>query len=197
MHLSLFITNLDTKFIVHISRQLYTEQELIHSLKQKDEAAFSYLYDNYSAALNGVIYPMINDFALSEDILQEAFIKIWNNIDSYDVTKGKLYTWMRRITHNLTLDTLKSNQHKYQSKVVSDERVVANVSVNNNVFTKLDSQDFKRKLETLDKKQRLIIDMSYFQGYTQEEIANELEMPVGTVKTKIRSAIIELRKIFN
>ena len=182
---------------MHISRQLYTEQELIHSLKQKDEAAFSYLYDNYSAALNGVIYPMINDFALSEDILQEAFIKIWNNIDSYDVTKGKLYTWMRRITHNLTLDTLKSNQHKYQSKVVSDERVVANVSVNNNVFTKLDSQDFKRKLETLDKKQRLIIDMSYFQGYTQEEIANELEMPVGTVKTKIRSAIIELRKIFN
>jgi RNA polymerase sigma factor (sigma-70 family) len=74
---------------------------------------------------------------------------------------------------------------------------VTNVSVNNNVFTKLDSQDFRRKLETLDKKQRLIIDMSYFQGYTQEEIARELEMPVGTVKTKIRSAIIELRKIFN
>lgn len=182
---------------MQISKQLYTEQELVHSLKQKDEAAFSYLYDNYAAALNGVIYAMVNDFTISEDILQEAFLKIWNNIDAYDETKGKLYTWMRRITHNLTLDTLKSNQHKYQTKVVSDERVITNVSVNNNVFTKLDSQDFRRKLETLDKKQRLIIDMSYFQGYTQEEIARELEMPVGTVKTKIRSAIIELRKIFN
>ncbi len=182
---------------MQISKQLYTEQELVYSLKQKDEAAFSYLYDNYAAALNGVVYAMVNDFSLSEDILQEAFLKIWNNIDAYDETKGKLYTWMRRITHNLTLDTLKSNQHKYQAKVVSDERVVTNVSVYNNVFTKLDSQDFKQKLETLDKKQRLIIDMSYFQGYTQEEIARELEMPVGTVKTKIRSAIIELRKIFN
>jgi RNA polymerase sigma factor (sigma-70 family) len=182
---------------VQINKKQYTEQELVFSLKQKDEAAFSYLYDNYAAALNGVVYAMVNDFSLSEDILQEAFLKIWNNIDAYDETKGKLYTWMRRITHNLTLDTLKSNQHKYQTKVVSDERVITNVSVNNNVFTKLDSQDFKQKLETLDKKQRLIIDMSYFQGYTQEEIARELEMPVGTVKTKIRSAIIELRKIFN
>jgi RNA polymerase sigma factor (sigma-70 family) len=182
---------------VQINKKQYTEQELVFSLKQKDEAAFSYLYDNYAAALNGVVYAMVNDFSLSEDILQEAFLKIWNNIDAYDETKGKLYTWMRRITHNLTLDTLKSNQHKYQTKVVSDERVITNVSVNNNVFTKLDSQDFKQKLETLDKKQRLIIDMSYFQGYTQEEIAKELEMPVGTVKTKIRSAIIELRKIFN
>ena len=182
---------------MQISNQQYTEQELVLSLKQKDETAFSYLYDNYAAALNGVIYAMVNDFSLSEDILQEAFLKIWNNIDAYDETKGKLYTWMRRITHNLTLDTLKSNQHKYQTKVVSDERVITNVSVNNNVFSKLDSQDFKRKLQTLDKKQRLIIDMSYFQGFTQEEIARELEMPVGTVKTKIRSAIIELRKIFN
>lgn len=181
---------------MHISKQLYTEQELVYSLKQKDENAFSYLYDNYGAALNGVIFAMINDYALTEDILQESFVKIWNNIHAYDETKGKLYTWMRRITHNLTLDTLKSNQHKYQNKVLGDEMVVANVSVSNTVFSNLDTQDFKRKLDTLDKKQRLIIDMSYFQGYTQEEIAKELEMPVGTVKTKIRSAIIELRKIF-
>ncbi len=182
---------------MQISKQSYTEQDLVLSLKQKDEGAFSYLYDNYSAALNGVIYAMVNDDALSEDILQEAFIKIWNNIDAYDETKGKLYTWMRRITHNLTLDTLKSNQHKYQSKVAGDEYVVSNISVNNQVFNKMDSADFRRKLDTLDAKQRTIIDMSYFQGYTQEEIAKELEMPVGTVKTKIRTAIIELRKIFN
>jgi RNA polymerase sigma factor (sigma-70 family) len=61
---------------------------------------------------------------------------------------------------------------------------------------KLDSLDFKKKLDTLDPKQRQIIDLSYYQGYTQEEIAAQLDMPVGTVKTKIRAAIIELRKIF-
>lgn len=170
---------------------------MVFSLKKKDESAFSYLYDNYSAALNGVIYAMVGDITLTEDILQEAFLKIWKNIDAYDESKGKLYTWMRRLTHNLTLDNLKSNQHKYQNKVVKDEMAVINIQVNNSIIGKLDSLDFKRKLDKLDPKQRRIIDMSYYQGYTQEEIAAALDMPVGTVKTKIRSAIIELRKIFN
>lgn len=182
---------------MQISNQLYTEQELVLSLKQRDEAAFSYLYDNYGAALNGVIHAMVNDYTIAEDILQEAFLKIWNNIAAYDDTKGKLYTWMRRITHNLTLDTLKSNQYKYQKKVVDDEMAVTNINVSNTVITTLDSKDFQRKLDVLDAKQRMIIDLSYFKGYTQEEIAKKLDMPVGTVKTKIRSAIIELRKIFN
>jgi RNA polymerase sigma factor (sigma-70 family) len=165
-------------------------------LKQKDQSAFSYLYDNYSNALNGVIYAMVEDITLTEDILQEAFVKIWKNIDAYDDSKGKLYTWIRRLTHNLTLDTLKSNQHKYRTKVVNDEMAVVNIQVSSTTLGKLDSLDFKKKLDTLDPKQRKIIDMSYYQGYTQEEIAAELDMPVGTVKTKIRTAIIELRKVF-
>jgi RNA polymerase sigma factor (sigma-70 family) len=182
---------------VQITKQIYSEQELVLSLKQRDESAFSYLYDNYSAALNGVIYGMVNDFATTEDILQEAFLKIWNNIDSYDETKGKLYTWMRRIANNLTIDTLKSKLHKQQSKVVDNELAVVNLQANNNITARLNTMDLQKKLDTLDPKQRVIIDMSYFQGYTQEEIAKELDMPVGTVKTRIRSAIIELRKILN
>jgi RNA polymerase sigma factor (sigma-70 family) len=180
---------------VQISKRTYTEEELVLSLQQRDETAFSYLYDNYAAALNGVIYGMVNDFAQAEDILQEAFLKIWNNIDSYDATKGKLYTWMRRITNNLTLDILKSKLHRQQSLVVENELAVTNVQGNNNITERLNALDLQNRLNTLDKKQRIIIDMSYFQGYTQEEIAKELDMPVGTVKTKIRSAIIELRKI--
>jgi RNA polymerase sigma factor (sigma-70 family) len=187
---------LKLKLLTIGSTYTYSEQELVLSLKQKDESAFSYLYDNYSAALNGVIYAMVGDVTLSEDILQEAFLKIWKNIDAYDDTKGKLYTWMRRLTHNLTLDNLKSNQHKYQQKVAKDEMAVVNIQVTDSVMGKLDSLDFKKKLDTLDPKQRQIIDLSYYQGYTQEEIAAQLDMPVGTVKTKIRAAIIELRKIF-
>jgi RNA polymerase sigma factor (sigma-70 family) len=182
---------------VQINKQTYTEQELVFSLKKRDESAFSYLYDNYSAALNGVIYGMVNDYNTSEDILQEAFLKIWNNIDSYDETKGKLYTWMRRITNNLTLDILKSKLHKQQSKVVENELAVTNFQASNNINERLNTLDLQKKLATLDPRQRVILDMSYFQGYTQEEIAKELDMPVGTVKTRIRTAIIELRKILN
>jgi RNA polymerase sigma factor (sigma-70 family) len=176
----------------------YTEYELVLSLQNREEAAFSYLYDNYAGALNGIINAMINDLALAEDILQEAFLKIWRNIEHYDESKGKLFTWMRTIAHNLTLDTLKSKQYKQQNKVTSDEFAVTNIQdKNSNINSKLDSSDLKNKIEQLDYKQRTILNMSYFQGYTQEEIAKTLEMPVGTVKTKLRTAIIELRKIIN
>ncbi len=181
---------------MQVSKQQYTEHELVSSLKVRDEVAFSYLYDNYSVSLNGVIFMLVNDVTLAEDILQEAFLKIWNNIDLYDETKGKLYTWMRRIAHNLALDTMKSSQYKNQNRIVTNESVLTNIAVNNNVINKFESNDFKRKLEFLDEKQQILINMSYYQGYTQKEIAKELEIPEGTVKTRIRSAIIELRKIF-
>ncbi|HET7118740.1 MAG TPA: sigma factor, partial [Hanamia sp.] len=70
----------------------YNEEDLVLLLKSGDESAFSYLYDHYSGALNGIIFKIINDTTLSEDILQEAFVKIWNNFSSYDPSKGRLFT---------------------------------------------------------------------------------------------------------
>src|SRR5207253_4702565 len=72
----------------------YSEEELVILLQNRDQKAFSYLYDNYAAALNGVIYRMVENRELAEDILQEAFIKIWNNFSNYDSLKGRLFTWM-------------------------------------------------------------------------------------------------------
>ena len=80
----------------------YSEEELVLLLQNHDQQAFSYLYDNYSAALNGIIYRMVDNRELAEDILQEAFVKIWNNFSSYDTGKGRLFTWMLNITRNLT-----------------------------------------------------------------------------------------------
>lgn len=94
----------------------YSEEELIQLLKTGDESAFSYLYDHYSGALFGVIFKIIGDQPLAEDILQEAFVKIWNNFSSYDSSKGRLFTWMLNITRNLTIDTLRSKSYKKQSK---------------------------------------------------------------------------------
>jgi RNA polymerase sigma factor (sigma-70 family) len=139
---------------------------------------------------------VIQDKTITEDILQDAFVKIWKNIDNYDSSKGRLYTWLRKLTHNLTLDYLKSKHHKTNQKVVATEEVVTAIPVANTVIGRLDANDFKQKLNKLDAKQRQILDLSYYQGYTQEEIAVALDMPIGTVKTRIRNAIIELRKIF-
>jgi len=154
------------------STKTYSEQELLLSLRNGDQSALSYLYDYYGGALNNVILNMIKDEGLCEDILQETFLKIWNNIKLYDENKGRLFTWMRTIACNLAMD--KSNVDSFIAK-----------------------SDMQNRMSKLESQQRLIINLSYFEGYTQEQIAAALSMPLGTVKTKIRTAIISLRKTFN
>lgn len=172
----------------------YTEEELVHLLQQKDQQAFSYLYDNYAPALNAVIYRMVEDQVLSEDILQEVFVKIWNNFNSYDQIKGRLFTWMVNITRNLTIDTMRSKGYKKQTKISGDENSVNNLQDGNSGIEKFDSMGVAKQLINLKPDQRQIIDLAYFKGYTQDEISKQLDIPLGTVKTKMRTAILELRK---
>ena len=173
----------------------YNEEELVLLLQSRDQQAFSYLYDNYSAALNGIIYRMVENRELSEDILQEAFVKIWNNFSSYDTGKGRLFTWMLNITRNLTIDTLRSKSYKKQGKISSDENSVSNLTDDARIAERFDAMGIRKKLVNLKPEQRVIIDLAYFSGYTQDEISKEMGIPLGTVKTRMRSAIIELRKM--
>lgn len=173
----------------------YSEEVLVSLLQRKDQQAFSYLYDNYSAALYGVIFKMVEDKELSEDILQEAFVKIWNNFSSYDNTKGRLFTWILNLARNLTIDTLRSKGYKQQSKIRGDENSVNNLSDKSSDIGRFDSLGIRKHLSLLKTDQKQIIDLAYFGGLTQEEIATQLSIPLGTVKTRMRAAIIELRKI--
>lgn len=173
----------------------YSEEELVFALQQQDQQAFSYLYDNYSGALFGLIYKMVNDKELGEDILQEAFVKIWNNFANYDSAKGRLFTWMINLARNLTIDTLRSKGYKKQSKIHSDEKSVNNFSDNTNTAEKFDAMGIRKQLTLLKNDQKEIIDLAYFGGFTQDEISKQLGVPLGTVKTRMRAAILELRKV--
>lgn len=173
----------------------YSEEELVNALQQQDRSAFSYLYDNYSGALFGLICKMVNEKELAEDILQEAFVKIWNNFTSYDRVKGRLFTWMINLTRNLTIDTLRSKGYKKQSQIHSDDNSVNNYSDNSNVAAKFDAMGIRNQLTLLNSDQKQVIDLAYFGGLTQDEISKQLGIPLGTVKTRMRAAILELRKI--
>jgi len=162
-------------------------------LQQRDQQVFSYLYDHYAPALNAVIYRMVEDRELSEDLLQDAFVKIWNNFNSYDKTKGRLFTWMINLTRNLTIDTLRSKSYKKQSKISADENAVSNVKDSSTGIEKFDAVGLTKHLSNLKPDQKTIIDLAYFNGFTQDEISKQLDIPLGTVKTKMRSAILELR----
>lgn len=173
----------------------YSEEELVLLLQQKDQHAFSYLYDNYAGALNGIICRMVEEDQLAEDILQESFLKIWNNFAQYDSSKGRLFTWMINLTRNLTIDTLRSKGYKKQQKISKDENSVINYHDKNYGSDRFDSIGLRKQVSNLKPEQKSIIDLAYFNGYTQEEISKELGIPLGTVKTRMRSAIMELRKI--
>ena len=173
----------------------YSEEELILLLKTGDQSAFSYLYDNYAGALNTVICKLISDQHLAEDILQEAFVKIWNNFSSYDATKGRLFTWMLNITRNLTIDTIRSKGYKSQAKIQNSDIAVTTVNNNSNENDKFDALGLREQTMQLKEEQKKVIDLAYFEGFTQEEISKKLGIPLGTVKTRIRSGISVLKKL--
>ena len=169
------------------------EEELVKLLKLKDKESFSYLYDNYSQALFGIILRILNqERQTAEDVLQECFVKVWKKIDSYDRIKGTLFTWMLNIARNTAIDKLRSlNRNSIQSL---DENVYAVDKVHHHSINE-DSIGVKEVVNNLKPEHKIIIDLAYFGGYTQEEISEKLNMPLGTVKTRARSALIELRKI--
>ena len=175
--------------------KLLQEDELVSRLFKKDQVAFSYLYDNYSAALYGVVYRIVQDEESAEDVLQEAFLKIWNNFSQYDKTKGKLFTWIVNIARNLAIDFTRSKSFKNQQKNLDVDKIVSFIDSRRSTAFNTDQVGLKKLLDNLKPEQREILDLVYFNGYTQAEVAEELNIPLGTVKTKIRMALIQLRSI--
>lgn len=174
------------------STQKHTEEEFVALLKCKDSSAYSLLYDNYSSALYGMISRVIPAEEIAEDILQDVFIKIWKNIENYDASKGRLFTWMLNIARNAAIDYSRSKQFKVENKLQGMEPLQYEGSTygQNNA----DFIGVKEQVAKLKDDYRILIDMIYFAGYTQEDTAKELNIPLGTVKTRVRAAIIKLRE---
>lgn len=172
----------------------HTEEELVALLKRKDSNAYSLLYDNYSAALFGVITRVIPAEEIAEDILQDVFIKIWKNIEHYDASKGRLFTWMLNIARNAAIDYSRSKQFKIENKLQGIETARYEMSGRSSGQSNSDFIGVKEQVAKLKDDYRVLIDMIYFGGYTQEDAAKELNIPLGTVKTRVRAAIIKLRE---
>lgn len=190
--------------VLYISRPLSTikkislsEEDLVLSLKNKDKLAINALYDMYSGSLLGVISRIIQQTEIAEDILQETFIKIWNSAESYDSSKGRLFTWMMNIARNLSIDKLRSKDFKNSVKNHDIENNVDFIDAQKKVSFNSDTLGIKEMVTALKPEYTSILNMVYFKGYTHMEAAEELNLPLGTVKTRIRMAIMELRKNFN
>jgi len=170
----------------------YTEQELIRALKERDDQAYGYLYDNYSGALYSIILQIVQNTELASDVLQEVFINIWRKIESYDPSRGRLFTWMLNITRNASIDTLRSKSYQNSQK---NQGLSENVNINSQVTqTNIDNIGLNKILAKLKPEHRVLIELAYFKGYTHEEIAQIEDIPLGTVKTRIRNALLQLKE---
>jgi RNA polymerase sigma factor (sigma-70 family) len=170
----------------------YTEHDLITALKAGDEAAFSFLYDHYSGSLYSIILQLVKIPETANDVLQEVFINIWRKIDSYDPFKGRLFTWMLNISRNASIDMLRSKS--YQNSLKNQEITETVYGGNPVTQPAVDSIGLVRFLGKLRPEHRVLIELAYFKGYTQEEIAEIEDIPLGTVKTRIRNALLQLKE---
>jgi len=167
------------------------------ALRNREKIAIEALYDMYSASLYGVISRIIMDTATAEDVLQETFVKIWHSFSGYSSEKGRLFTWKVNIARNLAIDKIRSKDYKNQNKNQELENNVTFIDEQRSTVYKPELLGIKELVETLKPEQKSILELVYFKGYTHVEAAEELDIPLGTIKTRLRMAIQQLRKYFN
>jgi len=175
---------------------IYTEEELIVLLKSKSNEAFNYLYTHYAPVLYGIILKIVNDKETANDVLQDTFVKVWNNIHLYNSSKGRLYTWLLNVARNTAIDKLRSKGEIMRSKIqMGDEYVNSNAN-NVPVEIAVDKIGIPNLINSLKREHAASVQLAYYEGYTMDEIAQKLQIPLGTVKTRMRNALQQLRNIF-
>ncbi len=163
-------------------------------MKDGDKKAISLLYENYSGALLGVIKKVISDDDLAQDVLQESFIKVWKKGKSYNPEKAKLFTWLYRIVYNTSIDKIRSLNNKTSKEVQIEDSNVYKLTTRS---LNQDTLDIKKHLSSIDLKYQVVLNALFFEGMTQQEASEELNIPLGTIKSRLKIGLRELKKIYN
>ncbi|WP_456437152.1 RNA polymerase sigma factor [Psychroserpens sp.] len=170
-------------------------ETLISRFQQKDEKAFEQLYNMYSDSMYGVIYNIVRNHDITEEVMQDVFVKVWHNASSYNTSKGRFFTWILNISRNAAIDKIRSKDFKNSSKNLDAQFFVDILETSESLNDKTDAIGIKNFVDKLAKKCIEVIELLYFKGYTQKEASETLDMPIGTIKTRNRNCIKELRKM--
>ncbi len=177
-------------------QQSYTEPELVAALKRHDNQAYKHLYIHYRGALFKIITQFVTDTDIANDILQEVVVTIWINIDKYEPRKGRLFTWLHTLTRNTTINTIRSKDFRVHDQNESLKDFVSVIDNQNGQEQNIYQIGLRKQVHLLREDYKNVLELSYYNGFTQEEVAKALDIPLGTVKTRLRNALIELRKQF-
>ena len=170
------------------------EKEIVSLLERGDKRAIKLLYENYADALYGVIKKIITDEDTAQDVLQESFVKIWRYSKKYDASKAKLFTWLYRIAYNSAIDKVRSLKNKNNNEIQIETSSVYKITSNE---LNQDVLDIKKHLNALDEKYQIVLHALFFEGMTQQEASDELNIPMGTIKSRLKIGLRELKKVYH
>jgi len=168
-------------------------EELVKKFQNKDVKAFEKLYGMYSDSMHGVIYNIVRDHNVAEEVMQDVFVKVWQKSESYSKQKGRFFTWILNIARNAAIDKTRSKSFKKVKQNLNADFFVDIIQTSESLDVKTNAIGIKAFVDKLDKKCKIVIDLLYFKGYTQSEASETLNIPIGTIKTRNRNCIKILR----
>ncbi|MCA1030813.1 sigma-70 family RNA polymerase sigma factor [Bacillus timonensis] len=170
------------------------DQILYNQVLAKDKKALEILYDRYEKLVYSFSFKMMGDAQLAEEVVQEVFIKLWRGIGSYEESKGKFSSWLLTITRHTAIDLIRKRKKEATVELEDRDSLVADEKlVEEQVEWKEEGNRLRRAVATLKKEQQSMINLFYFKGFTQQRISEECDIPLGTVKGRIRLALRHLR----
>jgi RNA polymerase sigma-70 factor, ECF subfamily len=172
------------------------ELQIVELLQQANTNAIALIHQHYGGALYSILKGILPTEEQAQDALQNTLVKVWKNATTYDSSKGKLFTWLINIARNTALDELKSKANKQTTQNVDIDKAHNRLDYQYSLNTNIDTIGIKKAIHHLPQDQQVILDLMYFKGFTQAEIAEKLNIPLGTIKSKIRYAITSLRQYY-
>ncbi|MEM7348053.1 MAG: sigma-70 family RNA polymerase sigma factor [Chloroflexota bacterium] len=177
------------------------DQQLMIRVKSGDQAALELLYDQYASNVMGIAMRVVGDRVVAEEIVQEVFLRIWRNAHLFESQRGTVSNWVFGITRNLSIDMLRRQTARPQAALIEYDQVGngdgadPDVTVAETAWTTIKYNQVRTALATLPSAQRNVIELAYFKGLTRQEIAEQFDIPLGTVHTRARLALQKLRTI--
>lgn len=181
-------------------RQL-PDDELVRRMAGGEVEALDILYDRYARAVYAFAVRIVGDGLLAEEVLQEAFVRAWQQSQRFELARGSFASWLLSITHNLAIDEVRKRQRRPQRAVSVDIADVLQGEVDTTVDVEeaAEAAELRTRIQaamaTLPEAQRRVIELAFFDGLTQREIATFLDEPLGTIKTRMRLGMQKLRDL--
>ena len=168
-------------------------EQIVKRFTQNDALAFEQLYEMYYHSILGVVHNIVRDEAMAEEVTQDVFIKAWQNAHTYSSQKGRIFTWLLNIGRNAAIDKTRSKAFQQKSKNRDVEIFVDILKDHSDLDKSTDAIGIRSFVTKLAETCKKLIDLIYFRGYTQKEVSESMGMPLGTVKTKNRKCLNNLR----